>query len=117
MSFSGSTAMDNLTPTWVESMQPRRWYAISGDTPELGLDATAPGTRYLADTDPAADPCLNPALTLKERVRRSVGRRPNSPWHGKAGFNAITEGWNGAVFASRCGRSGSMIVFGGGHND
>lgn len=109
--------MGNLTPTWVESMRPFRWYAISGDTPDLGLDATARGTRYLADTDPADDPQLNPPRALKERVRRWVGRRPKSPWHGKAGFSAITEGWNGAAFASRCGRSGSMIVFGGGHND
>src|SRR5207253_9803404 len=33
------------------------------------------------------------------------------------GFSAITEGWNGAAYASRYGQSGSMIVYGGGHND
>jgi hypothetical protein len=33
------------------------------------------------------------------------------------GFRAITEAWNGAVFASRFGVSGAMILFGGGHND
>ena len=33
------------------------------------------------------------------------------------GFSAITEAWNGAVYASRHGAGGSMIVFGGGHND
>ena len=32
-----------------------RWYAISGDSPDLGLPATAPGTRYLVDNDPARD--------------------------------------------------------------
>ncbi|TDJ23350.1 MAG: hypothetical protein E2O58_08800 [Gammaproteobacteria bacterium] len=32
------------------------------------------------------------------------------------GFSSITEAPNGAVFASRFGRSGSMVVFGGGHN-
>jgi hypothetical protein len=33
------------------------------------------------------------------------------------GFSAITEAWNGAAYASRYGASGSMIIFGGGHND
>ena len=46
-----------------------------------------------------------------------LGRDPKSPWHGVAGFSAITEAWNSAVYASRFGASGSMIVFGGGHND
>ncbi len=46
-----------------------------------------------------------------------AGRDPKSPWHGVAGFSAITEAWNSAVYASRFGASGSMIVFGGGHND
>ena len=32
-------------------------------------------------------------------------------------FKSITEAWNGAVFADQYGASGSMIVFGGGHND
>ena len=32
-------------------------------------------------------------------------------------FPAITEAWNGAVLASRFGRSGSMVIFGGGHDD
>src|SRR4029450_11003081 len=93
------------------------WYAISGDRPDLGLRPTPLGTRYLADGDPARDPRLNPARTLKEQLRRMVGRNPKSPWHGVAGFSAITEAWNSAVYASRFGASGSMIVFGGGHND
>jgi len=46
-----------------------------------------------------------------------LGRPPKSPWHGDVGFSAITEGWNSAVYASRFGASGSMIIFGGGHND
>jgi hypothetical protein len=98
-------------------MSLRRWYAISGDRPELGLPATAPGTQYLIDTDPARDAALNPPRTIKERLRRAMGREPKSPWHGVAGFSAITEGWNGAAYASRYGASGSLIVFGGGHND
>jgi hypothetical protein len=97
-------------------MRPNCWYAISGDRPDLGLNPTPPGTRYLKDNDPACDPRLNPARTLKERLRRMLGRDPKSPWHGVAGFSAITEAWNSAVYASRFGVSGSMIVFGGGHN-
>ena len=98
-------------------MTPRFWYKISGDRPDLKLTPTPPGTRYLQDNDPARDSKLNPAKAPKEFLRRLLGRRPHAPWQGKCGFPAITEGWNGAVFASRFGRSGSMIVFGGGHND
>ena len=104
-------------PPWLDRMSLHRWYAISGDRPDLGLPPAAAGTRYLADTDPARDPTLNPSRTIKERLRRAMGRDPKSPWHGVAGFSAITEGWNGAAYASRYGASGSMIVFGGGHND
>src|SRR5438132_10544969 len=117
MSVSKGVSTTNFTPTWVERMGLRRWYAISGDSPGLELQATAPGTRYLIDTDPARDSELNPARTIKERLRRMAGREPKSPWHGVAGFSAITEGWNSAVYASRYGPSGSMIVYGGGHND
>ena len=109
--------MSPAVPSWLERMSPNCWYAISGDRPGLGLRPTPLGTRYLADGDPARDPSLNPARTLKERLRRMVGRDPRSPWHGVAGFSAITEAWNSAVYASRFGPSGSMIVFGGGHND
>jgi len=79
--------------------------------------ATPPGTRYLEDNDPAADPALNRPHTFQERMRRIAGKRPRPPWHGRCGFSSITEAWNGAVFASRFGRSGSMVLFGGGHND
>ena len=109
--------MSPEAPPWVERMSPNRWYALSGDRPDLGLQPTPPGTRYLKDNDPACDSTLNPARTPKERLRRMLGRDPGSPWHGVAGFSAITEAWNGAVYASRFGVSGSMIVFGGGHND
>ena len=101
---------------WIERMDVGRWYAVSGDRPDLGLPATAPGTRYLVDNDPARDANLNPARTNRERVRRILRREPLSPWHGAVGFSAITEAWNGAVYASRSGTGGSMIVFGGGHN-
>jgi hypothetical protein len=105
------------TPSWVERMTPGRWYRISGDRPDLDLGATPAGTRYLADNDPAKDVRLNPARGPKEILRRFLGRRPHARWEGRVGFPAITEAWNGAVFASRFGANGSMIVFGGGHND
>jgi len=94
-----------------------RWYRISGDAPDLGLAATDPGTRFLIDNDPCRDSRLNPARSLRERLRRALGRAPRSPWHGTMGIVAMTECWNGGVLASRLGFSGSMVCFGGGHND
>jgi hypothetical protein len=104
-------------PPWLRLLAPWRWYRISGDYPDLGLEPTSPGTRYLEDNDPARDSGLNPPLDLKERLRRLAGRRPKAPWSGKLGIVAVTEAWNGAVWASGFGASGSMILFGGGHND
>ena len=105
------------SPDWAERLRPGHWYAISGDKPELGLAPTIPGTRYLEDGDPAADPELNPNRSLSSSVRRLLGRYVNAPWSGRCNFRSITEAWNGAVYASNCGDSGSMVVFGGGHND
>lgn len=98
-------------------MTPGCWYRISGDQPDLDLRPMPRGSRYLSDTDPASDRNLNPAKNFKEKLRRGLGRRPYAPWQGHCGFPAITEAWNGAVFASRFGPSGSLIIFGGGHND
>ncbi len=114
MAMSGN--QPPAAPPWVGRMIPGRWYRISGEHPDLELSPTPPGTRYLEDTDPGRDPLLNPARTPKEWLRRLVGRRPHSPWHGRTGFSAITEACNGAVYASGFGACGSMIVFGGGHN-
>ena len=110
-------SLGEVAPPWIERMQVDRWYAVSGDSPDLELPPTPPGTRYIVDDDPACDGRLNPARSVKERMRRLLGREPRSPWHGALGFSAITEAWNGAVYASKAGCSGSMIVFGGGHND
>ena len=104
-------------PEWALEMELGHWYRISGDTPDLDLPPTPIGTRYLEDNDPARDPALNPPMSLKERIRRLVGRDWIAHWRGRVGFSSITEAWNGAVYASRFGRSGAMIVFGGGHND
>jgi hypothetical protein len=108
------TATSKLAPPWIEAMSLHRWYAISGDHPDQQLPATAPGTRYLIDTEPARDPALNPARTREERLRRMLGHEPKSPWHGAVGFSAITEAWNGAAYASRSGASGSMIILAAG---
>ena len=98
-------------------MAPGRWYRVSGDTPDLGLPPTRPGTRYLQDNDPARDAQLNPPRSVVERIRRQLGRDWWAPWRGRSGFPAITEAWNSAVYASQWGGSGAMIVFGGGHRD
>ena len=98
-------------------MESGRWYRIAGNHPDLGLPPTPIGTRYLEDNDPARDPLLNPPLSLKEHIRRMAGRDWIAPWRGRVGFSSITEAWNGAVYASRFGESGAMIVFGGGHNN
>src|SRR5260221_3723368 len=106
-----------MMPSWIERMTPGRWYRISGEAPDLDEPPTRVVTGTRRDTAPAGDRALNPSRGFKERLRRLLGRRPHSPWQGKSGFPAITEAWNGAVFASRFGASGSMIVFGGGHDD
>jgi hypothetical protein len=106
-----------VMPEWVGRMKLGCWYRISGDRPDLGLAPTARGTRYLEDTDPARDQRINPVRTAKEKLRRLLGRRPSAPWQGRCGFPALTEAWNGAVLATCFGASGSMIIFGGGHDD
>jgi hypothetical protein len=98
-------------------MHPGHWYRISGNHPDLDLLPTPAGTRYLADNDPARDPALNPPTNIKEHARRLAGREWIAPWSGRVGFSAITEAWNGAVYASGFGSSGAIIVFGGGHDD
>jgi len=94
-----------------------RWYRLSGDRPDLGLPATSAGTRYLSDCDPARDLGLNPARRPFAILRRLTGHYVHAPWSGRNGFPGITEAWNGAVLATRLGDSGSLLVFGGGHND
>lgn len=105
------------TPPWVSVMKVGHWYRISGDHPDLGLPLTPVGTRYLKDHDPADSAHINPARGIEVRLRRLAGRYVNAPWSGRNGFRSITEGWNGAVLATRFGSCGSVIVFGGGHNN
>ena len=104
-------------PPWLAELPLGRWHRISGDAPDLNLPVTPHGTRYLRDGDPAMDPSLNPLRGLTTRGRRLLGRYVKAPWSGKCDFVAISEAWNGAVFADQFGDSGSMVVFGGGHDD
>lgn len=119
--MSASDAADTRrklsAPDWLGATQIGRWYRISGDTPDLDLPVTAKGTRYLQDGDPATDKRLNPSCSLEMKLRRLAGRYVKAPWSGRCDFRSITEAWNGAVFAGRYGKSGAMIVFGGGHDD
>lgn len=111
------TSVIPQAPPWAPAMKTGHWYRISGDSPDLDLPPTAIGTRYLKDNDPAYDPALNPPASARERIRRLVGREWQAPWSGRSGFPALTEAWNGAVYASGFGTSGSMVIFGGGHDD
>ncbi len=78
-------------PAWAMEIAPGTWAEISRNT--------------LADVDPAADPAVNP-------------NHPGSaPWRGMVGQRGVVDAWNGGVFASRVGRYGALIAFGGGHND
>lgn len=113
----GSNPVSLKLPEWASAMEPGYWCRISGSAPDLGLPPTQIGTRYLEDNDPARDPALNPPMNLREHTRRLFGRDWLAPWSGRVGFSSITEAWNGAVYASGLGQSGSMIVFGGGHDD
>jgi hypothetical protein len=117
LAMSTHSGKHSRIPEWVSALEAGNWYRISGDQPDLGLPPTPVGTRYLQDGDPARDAVLNPAIGMKERLRRRAGRDWIAPWRGRIGFSAITEAWNGAVYASRFGQSGAMVVFGGGHND
>lgn len=110
-------AMGPAAPSWLERLPVGCWVKLSGDAPDLDLTPTPPGTRYLADQDPARDPRLNPARSWRERLRRAAGRPPLAPWSGRCGFSAVTEAWNGAAYAPGLGASGAMVVFGGGHDD
>jgi hypothetical protein len=77
-------------PSWVSSIPQGTWAAIGKNT--------------ISDVDAAKDPAVNPG-----------GGSP--PWRGNTGLRAILDAWNGGAFASGYGSHGSLLVFGGGHND
>ena len=85
-------------------MSLHRWYAISGDHPELRLPPTTPGTRYLIDTDPGRDPELNPPRTIKERLRRALCRMPQ-PQAEAFSLHALS-GWSYEEIGRHCEKKG-----------
>lgn len=86
-----ASVVDAPAPQWVLSIEPGTWASISRNT--------------LADVNPAADPAANPDYPAA------------APWHGNSGQKSVVTAWNGGAFASRFGKLGSLIAFGGGHND
>lgn len=41
----------------------------------------------------------------------------SGPWSGQTGLRAVIDAWNGGAFATGFGRYGSLVVWGGGHQD
>jgi hypothetical protein len=78
-------------PSWVQQMTPGTWLAVGQNT--------------IKELDPANDPSVNPNY-------------PNSPpWRGMTGQSAVTKTWNGGAFANNFGAKGSLVAWGGGHQD
>ncbi len=76
-------------PEWVKQIAPGTWAEVSRNT--------------LADVNPARDPAVNP-------------NHPGPPpWRDNQG--AVLGAWNGGAFASGYGKSGALILVGGGHTD
>lgn len=88
---ANAATMSTPAPAWAQSMTEGTWQSISQNR--------------LADLDPAKDPSANPNY-------------PNDPpWAGKSGQRSVTATWNGGAFASGFGSKGSLIAWGGGHQD
>ena len=86
-----SNIVDAPAPDWVLALEPGTWAEV--------------GVNTLSDVDPAQDPAANPSY-------------PSAPpWRGAAGQKAVVNAWNGGAFAANLGRLGSLLTFGGGHND
>jgi hypothetical protein len=76
-------------PEWVKQIAPGTWAEVSRNN--------------LADVNPARDPEVNP-------------NHPGPPpWRDNQG--AVLGAWNGGAFASDYGKSGALILVGGGHTD
>jgi hypothetical protein len=76
-------------PEWVKQIAPGTWAEVSLNT--------------LADVNPARDPAVNP-------------NHPGPPpWRDNQA--AVLGAWNGGAFASGYGKSGALILVGGGHTD
>jgi hypothetical protein len=86
----GQTAL-TTAPSWVTDIAPGMWAAV--------------GQNRLRDIDPEDDSAANPNYPSA------------APWHGSTGQPAVIQSWNGAIFASGFGNSGSLVLYGGGHGN
>jgi len=78
-------------PAWAQSMTPGTWAAISQNT--------------MADVDPANDASTN-------------SRYPSAPaYNGNTGQAGVVGAWSGGALATGLGTKGSLITWGGGHQD
>jgi hypothetical protein len=92
LAVQGASAQSLVSaPSWVTAMTPGTWIAV--------------GNNKIADVDPAADPAANPNFPGKP------------PWNGNTGQIAVTTTWNGGAVARGYGAKGSLIAWGGGHQD
>ena len=76
-------------PEWARNITPGTWAAISLNS--------------LKDLDPAQDPEVNPAFPR------------SAPW--RSNQAAVLDAWNGGALATGFGKSGALVVIGGGHAD
>lgn len=90
--FSVVHAQDlGVAPSWAQNLPSGTWTTISKNT--------------MADVDPANDPAVNT-------------RYPSDPaWNGNTGQAGVISAWGGGAFATRFGPKGSLIIWGGGHQD
>jgi len=84
-----ASAAPRPAPDWIKQIAPGTWAEVSLNT--------------LADVDPAKDPDVNPNY-------------PSAPpWRDNQ--KAVLSAWNGGAFATGYGKSGALMVAGGGHAD
>lgn len=92
LAMSGAQAQSlGAAPAWAQNITPGTWAAISQNT--------------MADVDPADDPAAN-------------SNYPNSPsYSGNTGQAGVLSAWNGGALATGYGAKGSLLMWGGGHQD
>ena len=79
-----------LAPSWVLSLEEGKWAAVSLNT--------------MSAVDPQNNSSLNPNYP------------GSAPWHAVQGQVCVLNCWNGGAFASGYGQSGSLLIYGGGHD-
>jgi hypothetical protein len=87
----GGGSTSGNAPAWVSAIAPGTWAAISNNT--------------LSSVNPEKDPAANPNY-------------PNgAPWRGTTGQLAVLQSWNGGAYSPLLGKQGSLLVYGGGHQN